>query len=185
MRRRRLRTSTCSKCGPSVRSAGSTSAGRSGTSMAAGGRRSPPSKVWQVGKPPDGDRPGGSNNKGGREPMAEALGMIGCRGVAARGGGGGAEGEPGGRAVLLGRVVGTLVASRKEATMEGRKFLVARQIDVDESDTSGYVVAVDGVGAGGGEVVMYATGSSARQTVATRDRPCDAVIMAIVDTWEV
>jgi len=87
--------------------------------------------------------------------------------------------------VLLGRVVGTLVASRKEATMEGLKFLVVRQIDVDESDTSGYVVAVDGVGAGVGEVVMYATGSSARQTVATRDRPCDAVIMAIVDTWEV
>ena len=87
--------------------------------------------------------------------------------------------------MLLGRVVGTLVASRKEATMEGLKFLVVRQIDVDESDTSGYVVAVDGVGAGVGEVVMYATGSSARQTVATRDRPCDAVIMAIVDTWEV
>jgi microcompartment protein CcmK/EutM len=87
--------------------------------------------------------------------------------------------------VLLGRVVGTLVASRKEATMEGLKFLVVRQIDVDESDTSGYVVAVDGVGAGVGEVVMYATGSSARQTAATRDRPCDAVIMAIVDTWEV
>ncbi|MBI5158238.1 MAG: EutN/CcmL family microcompartment protein [Acidimicrobiia bacterium] len=87
--------------------------------------------------------------------------------------------------MLLGRVVGTLVASRKEATMEGLKFLVVRQIDVDDADTSGYVVAVDGVGAGVGEVVMYATGSSARQTAATRDRPCDAVIMAIVDTWEV
>lgn len=69
--------------------------------------------------------------------------------------------------------------------MEGLKFLVVRQIDVDDADTSGYVVAVDGVGAGVGEVVMYATGSSARQTAATRDRPCDAVIMAIVDTWEV
>jgi microcompartment protein CcmK/EutM len=87
--------------------------------------------------------------------------------------------------VLLGRVVGTLVASRKEATLEGLKFLVIRQIDIDESDTSGYVVAADAVGAGVGEVVMYATGSSARQTVYTRDRPCDAVVMAIVDTWEV
>jgi microcompartment protein CcmK/EutM len=87
--------------------------------------------------------------------------------------------------VLLGRVVGTLVASRKEATLEGLKFLVIRQIDVDESDTSSYVVAADAVGAGVGEVVMYATGSSARQTVYTRDRPCDAVVMAIVDTWEV
>ena len=87
--------------------------------------------------------------------------------------------------MLLGRVVGTLVATRKEPTLDGLKFLVIRQIDVDESDTSGYVVAADAVGAGVGEVVMYATGSSARQTTATRDRPCDAVVMAIVDTWEV
>lgn len=87
--------------------------------------------------------------------------------------------------MLLGRVVGTLVASRKEVTMEGLKFLVIKQIDLDESETGGYVVAADGVGAGVGEVVMFATGSSARQTAATRDRPCDAVVMAIVDTWEV
>ena len=51
--------------------------------------------------------------------------------------------------------------------------------------TGGYVVAADAVGAGVGEVVLYATGSSARQTVLTNNRPCDAVIMAIVDTWEV
>ncbi len=87
--------------------------------------------------------------------------------------------------MLLGRVAGTLVASRKEATMEGLKFLVIKQIDVDEDDTGGYVVAADAVGAGVGEVVMYATGSAARQTEATHDRPCDAVVMAIVDTWEV
>jgi microcompartment protein CcmK/EutM len=47
------------------------------------------------------------------------------------------------------------------------------------------VVAADAVGAGVGEVVLYATGSSARQTEMTKDRPCDAVIMAIVDTWEI
>jgi microcompartment protein CcmK/EutM len=87
--------------------------------------------------------------------------------------------------VLLGRVAGTLVASDKEPTMEGLKLLVVRQVDVDGADTGSYVVAADAVGAGVGEVVMYATGSSARQTLATRDRPCDAVIMAIVDTWEV
>jgi microcompartment protein CcmK/EutM len=87
--------------------------------------------------------------------------------------------------MLLGRVAGTLVASRKEETLEGLKFLVVRQIDVDEGETGSYVVAADAVGAGVGEVVMYATGSSARQTRYTRDRPCDAVIMAIVDTWEV
>jgi microcompartment protein CcmK/EutM len=87
--------------------------------------------------------------------------------------------------VLLGRVAGTLVASRKEASMEGLKFLVVRYLDVDNTDAGSFVVAADAVGAGVGEVVMVATGSSARQTEATRDRPCDAVIMAIVDTWEV
>lgn len=85
----------------------------------------------------------------------------------------------------LGVVTGTLVASRKEPAMEGMTFLVVRQLDVDNTPTGGYVVAVDAVGAGVGEVVMYASGSSARQTEATRDRPADAVIMAIVDTWDV
>jgi len=85
----------------------------------------------------------------------------------------------------LGRVTGTLVASRKEPLMEGLTFLVVRQLDVDNTETGGYVVAVDAVGAGVGEVVMYASGSSARQTEATQNRPADAVVMAIVDTWEV
>ena len=87
--------------------------------------------------------------------------------------------------MLLGRVAGTLVASRKEPSMEGLTFLVVRYLDVDNNDTGAFVVAADAVGAGVGEVVMVATGSSARQTEATRDRPCDAVVMAIVDTWEV
>jgi carbon dioxide concentrating mechanism protein CcmL len=87
--------------------------------------------------------------------------------------------------MLLGRVVGTLVATQKEPSMQGFKFLVVRRVDIDGKPIEGSVVAVDGVGAGVGEVVLYATGSSARQTEATRDRPCDAVIMAIVDTWEV
>ena len=85
----------------------------------------------------------------------------------------------------LGRVAGTLVASRKEELLEGMKFLVVRQLGVDNEETGGYVVAVDAVGAGVDEVVLYASGSSARQTVLTKDKPCDAVIMAIVDTWEV
>ena len=69
--------------------------------------------------------------------------------------------------------------------MEGLKLLVVRYLDVENNDLATFVVAADAVGAGVGEVVMVATGSSARQTEATRDRPCDAVIMAIVDTWEV
>jgi microcompartment protein CcmK/EutM len=87
--------------------------------------------------------------------------------------------------MLLGRVVGTVVASRKEASLEGLKFLILKQLDVDGLETGGYRVAADAVGAGVGEVVLYATGSSARQTTFTDKRPCDGVIMAIVDTLEV
>ncbi len=87
--------------------------------------------------------------------------------------------------MLLARVVGTVVASRKEETLEGLKFLLLRQISADGKNTATFVVAADGVGAGVGEVVLFATGSSARQTRYTQDRPCDAVVMAIVDTWEV
>ncbi len=85
----------------------------------------------------------------------------------------------------LGRVTGTLVSSQKDPLMEGMKFLVVRTIALDSTDTGSYVVAVDVVGAGVGEVIMYASGSSARQTTLTKDKPCDAVIMAIVDTWDV
>ena len=87
--------------------------------------------------------------------------------------------------MLLGRVAGTVVASQMECLMECITFLLLRQLGVDNTDSGGHVVAVDAVGAGVGEVVMYASGSSARQTSITKDRPCDAVIMAIVDTWEV
>lgn len=87
--------------------------------------------------------------------------------------------------MLLGRIAGTVVATRKEPLMEGSRLLVVQQLGTDNRPTGGYVVAVDAVGSGVGEVVLYASGSSARQTEATRDRPCDAVVMAIVDTWEV
>jgi microcompartment protein CcmK/EutM len=87
--------------------------------------------------------------------------------------------------MLLGRVVGTLVATRKEASLDGLKFLVLKQLDIEGKETSGYRVAADAVGAGLGETVLFATGSSARQTKYTDKRPCDAVIMAIVDTLDV
>ena len=87
--------------------------------------------------------------------------------------------------MLLGRVVGTLVATRKDEKMQGLKFLVVQRLDINGKPMDGYVVAADAVGAGLDEVVMYATGSSARQTILTDRRPCDAAIMAIVDTWEV
>lgn len=84
----------------------------------------------------------------------------------------------------LGMVTGTLVASRKEELMEGLPLLIVRQLAEDGTPAGGYVVAVDSVGAGVGEVVLYASGSSARQTSVTKDKPCDAVIMAIVDQWD-
>jgi microcompartment protein CcmK/EutM len=87
--------------------------------------------------------------------------------------------------MLLGRVTGTVVASQKEPLMEGLTLLLVRQLGIDNTESGSYVVAVDAVGAGVGEVVMYASGSSARQTGVTQNRPCDAVVMAIVDTWDV
>jgi ethanolamine utilization protein EutN len=87
--------------------------------------------------------------------------------------------------MVLGKVIGTLVASRKEPTLEGLKLLVVRACDVDGAinpQASGsIVIAIDAVGAGVGEVVLFASGSSARQTQVTQNRPVDATIMAIVD----
>jgi microcompartment protein CcmK/EutM len=87
--------------------------------------------------------------------------------------------------LLLARVIGTVVATRKEPSMDGLRFMVLQPVDLDGKPAGAHVVAVDAVGAGPDEMVLFATGSSARQTVATDKRPCDAVIMAIVDNWEV
>jgi len=87
--------------------------------------------------------------------------------------------------MLLGKVVGTLVSTRKEPSLDGLKFLVLKQLDIEGHETGGYRVAADAVGAGLGEIVLFATGSAARQTRVTDKRPCDGVIMAIVDLLEV
>ena len=87
--------------------------------------------------------------------------------------------------MLLAQVIGTVVASRKEESLSGLRFLVLRGVDMEGKPTGATVVAADAVGAGPGEMVLYASGSSARQTVATDKKPVDAVVMAIVDQWEV
>ena len=87
--------------------------------------------------------------------------------------------------MTLGKVVGTVVATRKEQTLEGLRLMLVRHIDAEGQETGGFVVAADAVGAGPGEMVLVAAGSSARQTQATNNRPVDAVIMAIVDTWDI
>ena len=83
--------------------------------------------------------------------------------------------------MVLGKVIGTLVATRKEPTLDGLKLLVVRACDTKGNPNGGIAVAVDAVGAGVGEVVLYVAGSSARQTTVTQNRPVDATIMAIVD----
>ncbi len=85
----------------------------------------------------------------------------------------------------VGRVIGTVVASRKDPKLEGLKLLLVAQTDLMGKPKSTQLVAVDSVGAGIGEVVLYCSGSSARQTESTQNRPVDAVIMAIVDEIEV
>ena len=85
----------------------------------------------------------------------------------------------------LARVVGTVVATRKDPKLGGVKFLVVEDVDLAAEGRGAHLVAVDAVGAGTGEVVLYAQGSSARQTVLTDGKPVDCTIMAIVDLIEV
>ena len=87
--------------------------------------------------------------------------------------------------MLIGKIIGTVVADQKDEKLIGTKLLLVKQLNVEAQEMSNYVVAVDSVGAGIGEVVLYASGSSARQTFLTEGKPIDATIMAIVDTWDV
>ncbi|MBK6899378.1 MAG: EutN/CcmL family microcompartment protein [bacterium] len=85
----------------------------------------------------------------------------------------------------LAKVMGTVVASQKDEKLDGLRFLLLATAGPDGQLSGSSVVAVDAVGAGPGEYVLYASGSSARQTRVTDGRPVDAVVMAIVDSWEV
>jgi microcompartment protein CcmK/EutM len=87
--------------------------------------------------------------------------------------------------VIIARVTGTVVATAKEPRLEGMKMLLLQPTDAAGQPTKGApVVAVDAVGAGVHDLVLYAAGSSARQTELTKDKPVDAVVMAIVDLIE-
>ncbi len=87
--------------------------------------------------------------------------------------------------MLFGKIVGTVVSTQKDPKLEGLKFQIVAGIDSKGKPGKNYIVAVDSVGAGQGEIVLYATGSSARQTDITNNKPVDAVIMAIVDQWDI
>jgi len=87
--------------------------------------------------------------------------------------------------MVLAKVVGTVVATRKEPSLDGLKLLLVRPLDEEGRALGAHLVAADAVGAGPDEIVLIASGSSARQTVATEKRPVDAVVMAIVDSWAI
>jgi len=87
--------------------------------------------------------------------------------------------------LFLGKVIGTVWSTRKDENLVGAKFLIVRHIDLELKEKDNFVVAVDSVGAGEGEIVLVATGSSSRQTHFTQNKPVDAVIMAIVDKLDV
>lgn len=82
----------------------------------------------------------------------------------------------------LGRIVGTVVSTRKDPKLEGLRLYIVQDLGLNLEPRESFVVAADAMGAGVGEVVLYASGSSARQTEQTDGRPVDAVVMAIVDT---
>ena len=86
--------------------------------------------------------------------------------------------------MIVGKVIGTVVCTRKDPKLEGLKLLIVQQTDLAGTPKGAQVVAIDSVGAGVGEIVLCASGSSARQTESTQNRPVDTVIMAIVDTIE-
>jgi microcompartment protein CcmK/EutM len=86
--------------------------------------------------------------------------------------------------MLIGKVVGSVVATRKDEKLESQKLLLLQIHDQQNQPKDQYVVAIDAVGAGTEDMVLYAAGSSARQTTQTDGKPCDAVIMAIIDSWD-
>jgi len=82
-------------------------------------------------------------------------------------------------------VIGTVWSTRKDENLVGSKFLIVRQLNLDYTPKESTVIAVDSVGAGVGEIVLIAQGSSARQTTITHNKPVDSVVMAIVDKLDV
>src|SRR6266404_2525887 len=95
------------------------------------------------------------------------------------------------RTMFLARVEGSVVATKKDASISGRKLLLVRPQLVDDKDPTQFrpgvntIVAVDSVGAGIGELVMFCQGSSARLAPNLKDAPVDAVIIGMVDTVDV
>ncbi len=84
--------------------------------------------------------------------------------------------------MILARVVGSVVATRKDPRLEGKKLLILKPISPDGKDEAGYIVSVDTVGAGARERVIAVSGSSARMAEGCKDTPVDSTIIGIVDS---
>jgi len=87
--------------------------------------------------------------------------------------------------MLLARVVGTVVATRKDPRLVSNKLLLARPMDPHGKAEGNYLVALDTVDAGVGDTVLIVSGSSARMAAGMKDVPVDAAIVGVVDTVEV
>ena len=87
--------------------------------------------------------------------------------------------------MLIARVIGTTISTIKDEKLQGRKLLIVQQTDEFGKPGGKPFVAIDSVNAGTGDLVLTASGSSARQTNITKDTPVDAVIMAVIDSLEV
>ncbi len=93
--------------------------------------------------------------------------------------------------MFLAEVIGHIVATKKDESMRGKKLLLLRPQLVDEKNPATFrngvntIVAVDNVGAGEGDLVMFAQGSSARQAAGLKALPVDAAVVAIVDSVDV
>ncbi len=87
--------------------------------------------------------------------------------------------------MILAKVIGTIVSTKKDQKIEGIKFLLLEKIDpVTLKGKNDFVVSMDSVGAGPGEIVFYVSGSSARFTDVTEGKPTDSAVIAIVDYIE-
>lgn len=84
--------------------------------------------------------------------------------------------------MILARVVGTIVATRKDPRLEGKKLLILKPVSPEGTPEAGYVVGVDTVGAGSSELVIGVAGSSARMAEGCKDKPVDMAVVGIVDT---
>jgi microcompartment protein CcmK/EutM len=84
--------------------------------------------------------------------------------------------------MILARIVGTVVSTRKDPRLEGKKLLIVKPVSPQGTDEPGYIVAVDTVDAGFRETVLVVSGSSSRMAAECKDRPVDAAIVGIVDS---